>query len=185
MAQLRVGLVGCGRIAERGYAPALGRAEGVELMFAEIKQSLHDFGVHFDVYFHEDNLHKSGAVKRAVARLTELGNTYEKDGAIWLATEKFGDDKDRVIIKSDGRGAYLSGDLAYYLDKRERGFDRCFIMLGADHHGYVGRLKAMVACAGDDPEHNIEILIGQLVKIMRDGKTLTISVTLGTRPANL
>jgi len=100
------------------------RAVGVDMMFAEIKASLHDFGVDFDVFFHEDELHKSGAVERAVTRLTELGNTYVQDGATWLATEKFGDDKDRVIIKSDGQGAYLSGDLAYYLDKRERGFDR-------------------------------------------------------------
>ena len=156
------------------------RAEGVELMFAEIKQSLHDFGVDFDVYFHEDNLHKSGAVKRAVERLTELGNTYEKDGAIWLATEKLGDDKDRVIIKSDGQGAYLSGDLAYYLDKRERGFDRCFIMLGADHHGYVGRMNAMCAAFGDEPGRNLEILIGQMVNLVRDGQPLRMSKRAGT-----
>ncbi len=156
------------------------RAEGVELMFAEIKQSLHDFGVDFDVYFHEDNLHKSGAVKRAVERLTELGNTYEKDGAIWLATEKFGDDKDRVIIKSDGKGAYLSGDLAYYLDKRERGFDRCFIMLGADHHGYVGRMMAMCAAFGDTPHENLEILIGQMVNLVRNGQPLRMSKRAGT-----
>ncbi len=156
------------------------RAEGVDLMFAEIKQSLHDFGVDFDVYFHEDNLHKSGAVGRAVERLTELGNTYELDGAVWLRTEKFGDDKDRVIIKSDGRGAYLSGDLAYYLDKRERGFDRCFIMLGADHHGYVGRMMAMCAAFGDTPHENLEILIGQLVNLVRDGQPLRMSKRAGT-----
>jgi len=156
------------------------RAEGVELMFAEIKQSLHDFGVDFDVYFHEDNLHKSGAVGRAVERLTELGNTYEKDGALWLATEKYGDDKDRVIIKSDGQGSYLSGDLAYYLDKRERGFDRCFIMLGADHHGYVGRMMAMCAAFGDTPHVNLEILIGQMVNLLRDGQPLRMSKRAGT-----
>ncbi len=156
------------------------RAEGVDLMFAEIKQSLHDFGVDFDVYFHEDNLHTSGAVGRAVDRLTELGNTYEQDGALWLRTEKFGDDKDRVIIKSDGRGAYLSGDLAYYLDKRQRGFDRCFIMLGADHHGYVGRMMAMCAAFGDTPHQNLEILIGQLVNLVRDGQPLRMSKRAGT-----
>jgi len=156
------------------------RAEGVDMMFAEIKQSLHDFGVDFDVYFHEDNLHKSGAVQRAVERLTELGNTYEKDGAIWLRTEKFGDDKDRVIIKSDGEGAYLSGDLAYYLDKRSRGFDRCFIMLGADHHGYVGRMMAMCAAFGDEPHVNLEILIGQMVNLLRDGQPLRMSKRAGT-----
>jgi arginyl-tRNA synthetase len=156
------------------------RAEGVELMFAEIKQSLHDFGVDFDVYFHEDNLHRSGAVQRAVERLTELGNTYQRDGATWLATEKFGDDKDRVIIKSGGQGAYLSGDLAYYLDKRERGFDRCLIMLGADHHGYVGRMMAMCAAFGDEPGTNLEILIGQMVNLLREGQPLRMSKRAGT-----
>jgi arginyl-tRNA synthetase len=156
------------------------RAEGVDLMFAEIKKSLHDFGVDFDVYFHEDNLHTSGAVKRAVERLTELGNTYEKDGALWLRTEKYGDDKDRVIIKRDGEGSYLSGDLAYYLDKRERGFDRCFIMLGADHHGYVGRMMAMCAAFGDVPGKNLEILIGQMVNLVRDGQPLRMSKRAGT-----
>ena len=156
------------------------RAEGVEMMFAEIKQSLHDFGVDFDVYFHEDNLHKSGAVEKAVKRLTELGNTYEKDGALWLATEKFGDDKDRVIIKQDGSGSYLSGDLAYYLDKRSRGFDRCLIMLGADHHGYIGRLMAMCSAFGDTPGTNLEILIGQMVNLLRDGKPLRMSKRAGT-----
>jgi arginyl-tRNA synthetase len=156
------------------------RALGVEMMFDEIKKSLHGFGVDFDVYFHEDELHKSGAVERAVARLGELGNTYEKDGAIWLATEKYGDDKDRVIIKSDGRGAYLSGDLAYYLDKRERGFDRCLIMLGADHHGYVGRMMAMCAAFGDTPHQNLEILIGQMVNLLREGQPLRMSKRAGT-----
>ena len=156
------------------------RAEGVELMFAEIKQSLHDFGVDFDVYFHEDNLHQSGAVQKAIDRLTALGNTYEADGALWLRTEKFGDDKDRVIVRSNGSAAYLSGDLAYYLDKRERGFDRCFIMLGADHHGYVGRMNAMCAAFGDEPGKNLEILIGQMVNLLRDGQPLRMSKRAGT-----
>ncbi|QIK75900.1 arginine--tRNA ligase [Nocardioides piscis] len=156
------------------------REVGVDMMFAEIKQSLHDFGVDFDVFFHEDDLHRSGAVGRAIERLTELGNTYVEDGATWLATEKFGDDKDRVIIKSDGKGAYLSGDLAYYLDKRERGFDRCFIMLGADHHGYVARMMAMCAAFGDQPHVNLEILIGQMVNLLRDGEPLRMSKRAGT-----
>ena len=156
------------------------RAVGVNLMFAEIKKTLHDFGVDFDVYFHENNLHESGAVKHAIERLTELGNTYEKDGALWLATEKFGDDKDRVIVKSDGQGAYLSGDLAYYLDKRERGFDRCLIMLGADHHGYVGRMMAMCAAFGDEPGKNLEILIGQMVNLLSNGAPLRMSKRAGT-----
>lgn len=156
------------------------REVGVELMFAEIKQSLHDFGVDFDVYFHEDELHRSGAVDKAVARLTDLGNTYEQDGALWLRTEQFGDDKDRVVVKSDGQGSYLSGDLAYYLDKRSRGFDRCFIMLGADHHGYVGRMMAMCAAFGDEPGVNLEILIGQMVNLVRDGQPLRMSKRAGT-----
>ena len=143
------------------------RAIGVDLMFGEIKASLHDFGVDFDVYFHENDLHVSGAVDRAVARLRELGRIYEKDGAIWLETTAFGDDKDRVVIKSDGEAAYISGDLAYYLDKRERGFDRCIIMLGADHHGYVKRMYAMCAAFGDEPGVNLEIMIGQLVNLVR------------------
>jgi arginyl-tRNA synthetase len=156
------------------------RADGVELMFTEIKQSLHEFGVDFDVYFHENSLHESGAVQRAVARLREQGRIYEKDGAVWLRTTDFGDDKDRVVIKSDGTGAYISGDLAYYLDKRERGFDRVVIMLGADHHGYVARLMAMCACFGDVPGKNLEILIGQMVNLLRDGEPLRMSKRAGT-----
>jgi arginyl-tRNA synthetase len=156
------------------------RADGVELMFAEIKRSLHDFGVDFDVYFHESSLHESGAVSRAVGRLREQGHIFEKEGAVWLRTTDFGDDKDRVVIKSDGEPAYISGDLAYYLDKRERGFDRVVIMLGADHHGYVARLMAMCACFGDVPGKNLEILIGQMVNLVKDGQPLRMSKRAGT-----
>ncbi|MCW2800145.1 MAG: arginine--tRNA ligase [Aeromicrobium sp.] len=156
------------------------RAEGVDLMFAEIKASLHDFGVDFDVYFHENDLHESGAVQRAINRLDELGMMYDKDDARWLRTSDFGDDKDRVVVKSDGEPAYISGDLAYYLNKRERGFDRCIIMLGADHHGYVSRLLAMCAAFGDTPGVNLEPLIGQLVNLVRDGKPLRMSKRAGT-----
>ena len=156
------------------------RARGVELMFGEIRSSLHDFGVDFDVYFHEDSLHESGAVERAVARLRELGHIFEQDGATWLRTTDFGDDKDRVIIKSDGNAAYIAGDLAYYLDKRERGFDRVVIMLGADHHGYIGRMMAMCAAFGDTPWVNLEILIGQLVNLVRDGEPIRMSKRAGT-----
>ncbi|PPK98679.1 arginyl-tRNA synthetase [Kineococcus xinjiangensis] len=156
------------------------RREGVELMFAQIRESLAEFGVHFDVYFHEDSLHTSGAVERAVARLRELGRIYEADGATWLRTTDFGDDKDRVVIKSDGNPAYISGDLAYYLDKRERGFDRAVIMLGADHHGYVARMMAMCAAFGDVPGKNLEILIGQMVNLLRDGVPLRMSKRAGT-----
>jgi arginyl-tRNA synthetase len=156
------------------------RAEGVDLMFTEIKKSLHEFGVDFDVYFHENDLHESGAVERAIARLRELGMMYEQDDATWLRTSDFGDDKDRVVIKSDGQPAYISGDLAYYLNKRERGFDRCLIMLGADHHGYVSRMLAMCAAFGDTPGVNLELLIGQLVNLVRDGEPLRMSKRAGT-----
>jgi arginyl-tRNA synthetase len=156
------------------------RREGVDLMFVEIKQTLHDFGVDFDVYFHEQTLHDSGAVQRAIDRLTEMGNTYEADGALWLRSQKYGDEKDRVIVRSDGRPAYISGDLAYYLDKRERGFDLVVIMLGADHHGYVGRLMAMCQAFGDKPHVNLEVLIGQMVNLVRDGQPLRMSKRAGT-----
>ena len=156
------------------------RARGVELMFAEIKKSLHDFGVDFDVYFHENDLYASGAVERALDRLRALGRIYESDGAVWLRTSDLGDSKDRVVIKSDGDAAYIAGDLAYYLDKRERGFDRAIIMLGADHHGYIGRMMAMCAAFGDTPGVNLEILIGQLVNLVRDGQPLRMSKRAGT-----
>jgi len=155
------------------------RSRGVEKMFGEIKAKLHDFRVDFDVYFHEDSLHESGAVERAVTRLRELGHIYEADGATWLRTTDFGDDKDRVIIKSDGNAAYIAGDLAYYLDKRERGFDRVIIMLGADHHGYVGRMMAMCAAFGDTPWVNLEILIGQMVNLVKDGEPVRMSKRAG------
>ena len=156
------------------------RERGVALMFEEIKVSLHDFGVEFDVYFHENSLHESGAVMRAVDRLRSLGHMYEKDGAHWLRSTDFQDDKDRVVLKSDGNPAYISGDLAYYLDKRERGFDRVVIMLGADHHGYIGRMMAMCAAFGDTPGVNLEILIGQMVNLVRDGQPLRMSKRAGT-----
>jgi arginyl-tRNA synthetase len=155
------------------------RSRGVEQMFGEIKAKLHDFRVDFDVYFHEDSLHESGAVERAVSRLRELGHIYEADGATWLRTTDFGDDKDRVIIKSDGNAAYIAGDLAYYLDKRERGFDRVIIMLGADHHGYIGRMMAMCAAFGDTPWVNLEILIGQMVNLVKDGEPVRMSKRAG------
>jgi arginyl-tRNA synthetase len=155
------------------------RVRGVDLMFAEIKATLHAFGVDFDVYFHENDLYATGAVERAVARLRELGRIFEADGAVWLRTTDLGDDKDRVVIKSDGQAAYIAGDLAYYLNKRERGFDRVVIMLGADHHGYVGRLMAMCAAFGDTPHVNLEVLIGQLVNLVKDGQPVRMSKRAG------
>jgi arginyl-tRNA synthetase len=156
------------------------RAAGVELMFQEIRESLHDFGVDFDVYFHENSLYESKAVERAIERLRELGHIFESEGAVWLRSTTFGDDRDRVVIKSDGEHAYIAGDLAYYLDKRERGFDRCIYMLGADHHGYVPRMMALCAAFGDEPGNNLEILIGQMVNLMRDGEPVRMSKRAGT-----
>ena len=155
------------------------RSIGVDLMFSHIKQSLHDFGTDFDVYTHEDSMHTSGRVEQAIARLRETGNIYEKDGATWLRTTEFGDDKDRVVIKSDGQPAYIAADLAYYLDKRQRGFDLCIYMLGADHHGYIARLKAAAAALGDDPD-TVEVLIGQMVNLVRDGQPVRMSKRAGT-----
>jgi arginyl-tRNA synthetase len=155
------------------------RSIGVDLMFTHIKASLHDFGTDFDVYTHEDSMHTSGRVQEAIAKLRETGNIYEKDGASWLRTTEFGDDKDRVVIKSDGNPAYVAGDLAYYLDKRQRGFDLCIYMLGADHHGYIARLKAAAAALGDDPD-TVEVLIGQLVNLVRDGQPVRMSKRAGT-----
>ena len=156
------------------------RAAGVELMFSDIKSSLADFGVIFDVYFHENSLHESDAVGRAITRLRENGHIFDKEGAVWLRSTEFGDDNDRVVIKSDGDPAYIAGDLAYYLDKRERGFDRAIIMLGADHHGYVQRMMAMCAAFGDTPGENLEILIGQMVNLVKDGKPVRMSKRAGT-----
>ncbi|HEY1440095.1 MAG TPA: arginine--tRNA ligase [Mycobacterium sp.] len=155
------------------------RAIGVDLMFTQIKESLHEFGTDFDVYTHEDSMHTSGRVDQAIARLRETGNIYEKDGATWLRTSAFGDDKDRVVIKSDGKPAYIAGDIAYYLDKRQRGFDLCIYMLGADHHGYIARLKAVAAAFGDDPA-TVEVLVGQMVNLVRDGQPVRMSKRAGT-----
>ncbi len=156
------------------------RELGVALMFDEIKASLHEFGVDFDVYFHENDLHESGAVTKAIERLTELGVMFEADGALWLRSTDYGDDRDRVVIRSDGTPAYISGDLAYYLDKRSRGFDIAIIMLGADHHGYVQRMMAMCAAFGDTPGENLEILIGQMVNLVKDGQPVRMSKRAGT-----
>lgn len=155
------------------------RREGVELMFAHIKQTLHEFGTDFDVYFNESSLFASGAVDKAVEELKSSGKLYEKEGAWWIASSEYGDDKDRVVIKSDGKSAYIAGDIAYFHDKRARGFDLCIYMLGADHHGYIGRLKAAAAAFGDDPD-TVEVLIGQMVNLLKDGAAVRMSKRAGT-----
>jgi arginyl-tRNA synthetase len=141
------------------------RTEGVELMLSSIKRSLADFGAEFDVYFSEATLHANGEIEEAVTRLREQGHVFEADGAVWLRTTEFGDDKDRVLVRSDGRPTYFDADCAYYLDKRRRGADRLVYLLGADHHGYVGRLRAIAASFGDDPDETVEVIIGQLVSL--------------------
>ena len=155
------------------------RHEGLERMFAQIKSVLADFGVVFDVYFLERSLHESGAVQAALKRLREEGHLYEADGALWLRSTEFGDDRDRVVVRSDGTTTYFTQDAAYYLDKRERGFDKVVIMLGADHHGYVNRLRAMACCFGDDPDQTLEVLIGQLVRLVRSGQVIQMSKRAG------
>ena len=156
------------------------RARGVDLMFAAVKAELHAFRSDFDVFFHEDSLHTSGAVERAIARLRERGVIEERDGATWLRTTDFGDDKDRVLIKSDGNTSYFAADLAYYLDKRERGTDCAIFLFGADHHGYIGRMMAMCAAFGDEPGVNMQIVIGQFVNLVKDGQPVRMSKRAGT-----
>ena len=156
------------------------REAGYALQLQQQKDVLDNFGTHFDVWFSERSLHSGKALDMALETLKTQGHVFESEGATWLRTTDFGDDKDRVLIKSGGELTYFASDTAYYIDKRNRGFDICIYMLGADHHGYVGRLKATAACAGDDPEFNIQVLIGQLVKIMEGGQELKLSKRAGT-----
>ena len=155
------------------------RARGLAIALEEIRSSLSGFGVDFDVWFSEKSLADTGAVEQALKTLRQQGHVYESEGAVWLRTTDFGDDKDRVLVKGDGSTTYFMSDAAYYLDKRGRGFDRCIYMLGADHHGYVGRLRAIAACAGDDPSETLEVLIGQLVNVVQGGEVLRQSKRKG------
>lgn len=165
----------------REKAQELFRKYGVAQMFAEIKKELTDFRVEFDVYFHEDSLYSSGEVEEALKQLRERGALYEKDGATWVRTKEFGDDKDRVVIKTNGETAYFTGDIAYYLNKRRRGSDCAIYLLGADHHGYIGRMYAMARAFGDEAGSgkNMEILIGQLVNLLQDGEPVRMSKRAG------
>ena len=153
---------------------------GYALQLKQQQDVLDAFGTHFDIWFSEKSLYENDFFKHTQAKLLENGHVFIHEGATWLRTTDFGDDKDRVMIKSDGSFAYFASDSAYYISKRERGFDICIYMLGADHHGYVGRLKALAACAGDNPDYNVEILIGQLVKIMENGEEVKLSKRAGT-----
>jgi arginyl-tRNA synthetase len=161
-------------------AMAAFRDTGYKLQLEQQRQVLDNFGTHFDTWFSERTLYENDFFTHTLAKLKSLGHVYEEEGATWLRTTDFDDDKDRVMIKSDGTFAYFASDSAYYVSKRERGFNLCIYMLGADHHGYVGRIKAIAACAGDDPSKDIEILIGQMVKIMEGGAELKLSKRAGT-----
>jgi len=156
------------------------RDAGYKVQLAQQQKVLENFGTHFDIWFSEKSLYENNFFNHSLEKLKSQGHVFELDNATWLRTTDFGDDKDRVIIKSDGSFAYFASDTAYYVNKRERGFNLCIYMVGADHHGYVGRLKAIAACAGDDPEKNIEVLIGQMVKIMEGGEELKLSKRAGT-----
>jgi arginyl-tRNA synthetase len=156
------------------------REAGYKLQLTQQQQQLSAFRTDFDIWYSERSLHDGDRVAHSLERLREQGHLFEADGALWMRTTDFGDDKDRVLVRSNGELTYFASDTAYYVDKRERGFDVCVYLLGADHHGYVGRLKAMAACAGDDPEKNVEVLIGQLVKILRGGEEIKLSKRAGT-----
>jgi arginyl-tRNA synthetase len=156
------------------------REAGYRHQLAEQKAQLEHFRTSFDVWYSERSLHEHDGVGHAIEKLRAQGHLFEADGALWMRTTDFTDDKDRVLIRSNGEPTYFASDAAYYVDKRERGFEVCIYLLGADHHGYVNRLKAISACAGDDPEHNIEILIGQLVKILKGGEEMRLSKRAGT-----
>lgn len=153
---------------------------GYKLQLEQQRRVLDNFGTQFDTWFSERSLYEDNFFNHSLDKLKKQGHVYEQEGAIWLRTTDFGDDKDRVMIKSDGTFAYFASDSAYYVSKKERGFNLCIYMLGADHHGYVGRVKALAACAGDDPEKDVEVLIGQMVKIIEDGAELKLSKRAGT-----
>ena len=161
-------------------ALAVFKERGLALLLGEIQATLKAFGVEFDVWFSERSLHESGEIAKAVERFRAQGRVFEQDGAIWLRTTDFGDDKDRVLIRSDGTPTYFAADCAYYLDKRERGAEKIVIQVGADHHGYTGRMKAMVACYGDDPDRDFHLLIGQMVNLTRGNEPVKMSKRAGT-----
>ena len=154
------------------------REAAYALQLKQQQQVLEQFRTHFDLWASERALHESNAVEHGLDRLRAQGHVYELDGAVWLRTTDFGDDKDRVLIKADGEYTYFASDTAYYVDKRERNFDICIYLLGADHHGYVNRLRAVAACNGDQLDQ-VEVLIGQLVKITRGGEEVKLSKRAG------
>ncbi|MGL5512698.1 MAG: arginine--tRNA ligase, partial [Sporomusa sp.] len=145
---------------------------------AGLKQDLEQFGVTFDVWFSESTLHQNKAVAETCDLLKANGNIYEKDGALWLRSTAYGDDKDRVVIRDSGVPTYLAADIAYHRDKFSRGFDRIINIWGADHHGYISRVKAAVAAMGYNPD-NLEVLILQMVSLYQNGGLVKMSKRTG------
>ena len=172
-----------GIAAELGLSPDAPLEEwtraGTELMMAQIRATLERFRVHFDSWFLERSLYEDGSVERAIERVRAAGHTYEHDGALWLRSSELGDDKDRVIVRSNGEPGYLAGDIAYIVSKMERGFDTAVYVLGADHHGYLRRLKAAATALGYDPDR-IDVQLYQLVHLTegRMSKRAGLVVTL-------
>jgi arginyl-tRNA synthetase len=160
-----------------GDADAVGR-RGVALILEDVRSTLDRFGVHFDNWSSERDLYAAGEVEEALRVLERRGHTYKSDGALWLRSTEFGDDKDRVLIKAEGETTYLAADVAYHRDKLERGFERLIDVLGADHHGYAPRLRAAIAALGSDPEL-LEALIMRLVHIVESGERAQMSKRSG------
>ena len=151
---------------------------GVELEMQKLKTDLEDFRIRFDNWFSETSLYESGEVDSAMDKMTENGYTYQADGATWLRTTDFKDDKDRVLVKKDGTFTYLMPDIAYHYDKVERGYDKLINLFGADHHGYINRLKASLGALGENPD-KLEIEIMQLVRLIENGEEVKMSKRTG------
>jgi arginyl-tRNA synthetase len=169
------------RLGEEGVDPGEPEALGsraVELVLEEVRGSLERFGVRFDTWFSERALYERGEVGKALSALEQRGHTYRSEGALWLRSTDFGDDKDRVLVRAEGEPTYLAADVAYHRDKLERGFDRLLDVLGADHHGYAPRLRAAVAALGADPDA-LEALIMRLVHIVDGGERAQMSKRSG------
>jgi arginyl-tRNA synthetase len=169
------------RIAAEGLDPADREAlglRGIALMLEEVRQTLLRFGVEIDVFTSEREIYARGEVESALEKLAEDGHTYRSDDALWLRTTTFGDDKDRVLIKSDGEPTYLTADVAYHWDKLQRGFDRLIDVLGADHHGYVARIRAAIAALGGNPDA-FEAQIMSLVHVVEGGERVQMSKRSG------
>jgi arginyl-tRNA synthetase len=154
------------------------RSYGLEKELDKIKRDLARFGVRFDVWFSETSLYENDRVTAALDALRAQGYVYEEEGAIWLKTTAFGDDKDRVLVKNDGSYTYLTPDVAYHMDKYGRGYDRMINIWGADHHGYIPRMKAAMAALGNDPD-KLTVLIAQMVSLFQNGEKVKMSKRTG------